>query len=132
MIYLDPSALVALTVLDDRGRALARWLNAGPGRAAVTSVLSDVEVPALLRETHADALPHLPRTLAAVSRCVLSDTVRHLAGVLGSHPDTRLGPTVAVHVATALVVLGRDAEAFVTHDPVVARAAAARGLRVRP
>lgn len=132
MIYLDPSALVALTVLDDRGRALARWLNDDPDRLAVTSVLSDVEVASALRRADPELLVHLPRTMATVATCALTVPVRHLAGVLGGHPDTQLDPTVAVHVATALVVLGRDAEAFISHDPATARAAAARGLRVRP
>ena len=132
MIYLDPSALIALVILDRRGRALARWLNTDPGRAVVTSVLSEVEVPAALRRDHPGALEHLPRTIASVARCALSSPVRDLAGVLGGHPDTRLDPTVAVHVATALVVLGRDAQAFVTYDTASAGAAAARGLHVRP
>lgn len=132
MIYLDPSALLALVVLDPPGRALARWLNADPGREALTSVLSEVEVFAAVGRDHPDLLVHVPRTLAAVSTCVLHAPVRHLAGVLGAHPSTRLDPAVAVHLATALVVLGREAEAFVTHDPATAAAAAARGLRVLP
>lgn len=132
MIYLDPSALVTLVVLDTRGRALARWLNSDPDRAVVTSVLSDVEVSAAVRLDHPELLAHLPRTMAPVARCALDSTVRDLAGVLGGYAATRLAPTVAVHVATALVVLGRDARAFVTYETATADAATARGLRVRP
>lgn len=129
MIYLDPSAIVALTVRDDRGRELARWLNADAHSVVLTSVLSEVEAASTLRREHPGRVHHLPRTLAAINRYALDDTVRTLAGALASSTTTSV--TAAVHVATALIVLGDDTRAFVTFDPGTARAAAARHLPVR-
>ena len=131
MIYLDAGAVVALTVRGTRGRALARWLNHDPGRVVLTSVLTEVQATAELRCHHPERLVDLPHVLAGTSRYALDAPVRHLAGILAGHPG---GPPLpwpaAVHVATALVVLGPHAAAFVTDDPATARAATARHLPV--
>lgn len=125
MIYVDPSAVVALVHNDTRGRALARWLNARPSAVVLTSVLTEVEAAALLRTSAPELLVHLPGVLRSVSRYELEPAVRALAAQLSSTTVS-----TAVHVATALTVLGADVEAFITYDRVTADAAVEHGLPV--
>lgn len=89
----------------------------------MTSVLTEVEAAATLQREHPEHVAHLPRTLAATHRYALDDAVRTLAGAIAGR--TPASTSAAIHVATALVVLGRDATAFHTLDPATARAAAA-------
>lgn len=126
MIYLDPSAIVLLVENGPRGRALARWLNDRIPGVVLTSVLSEVEAAGRLGREHPELLVHLPAVLRATSRYEVDPDVRTLAGSLAQ----RGGIAAAVHVATALVVLGENVEAYVTDDDATAALAAEHYLPV--
>jgi len=59
MLYLDTSALVKLIRPEPESAALTAWLNARAGEAAVTSALTEVELPRAIRRS-------APGQLAAV------------------------------------------------------------------
>jgi len=126
VIYLDPSAIVLLVENGHRGRSLARWLNDRIPGVVLTSVLSEVEATGRLRREHPELLVHLPAVLRATSRYEVDPDVRTLAGALAG----KVGIAAAIHVATALVVLGESTEAFVTDDDATATLAAEHHLPV--
>ncbi len=127
MIYVDPTALLAMVQRQRRGRALARWLNEDRRRVVLTSVLSEIELHRALRVNSPDLLPLCTAMLGRVNRYEVDREVRLVTASFG--PD--VSTTSAVHVATALVVLGERAEAFVTYDRDLAVVARSCGLPVR-
>ncbi len=118
MIYLHTSALLRLIHQDAEGLALGEWLNERCTEVILTSVISEVELTHTLRRTQPDRVPQIPALLAKISTYEVDELVRRVAA---GTPDATLSS--ALHVATALVVLGAQAQAFVTYDPAVARTA---------
>jgi len=129
VIYLDSCALVKLIRPEQGSAELVTWLNANSAETAVTSELSEVEVPRALRRNAPARLASMPVVLAQVNRVEMDAAVRATAG---AYPDPNLRSLDAVHLATAdiLVASGKTISAFVTYDKRLAAAAADAGLTV--
>ena len=129
MIYLDSSAVVKMIRPEPESRDLVDWLN-GQNEAAVTSVLTEVEVPRALRRCGPVYLAAMPGVLAGISRVEMDASVRATAA---AYVTDTLRSLDAIHVATAdvLVASGKTVSAFVTYDRRQAVAVSAVGIEVR-
>ena len=122
--YVDSSALVKLAVREPESAALRRYL--GRPRPLVSSALARTEGMQALLPFGSVAVRRGRDVLARVDLLRLSDRVLDAAGAL---TPADLRSLDAIHLASA-VQLGSDLRSFVTYDERLARAAAARGLRV--
>jgi predicted nucleic acid-binding protein len=125
MLYLDTAALVKLVRREAESDALADWLATRTGTPWVTSTLAEVELGRALRRTEPDLISAIPALLARLYLCEIDATVRATAAAL-SEPTLRT--LDAIHLATALVVLGDDLTAFVTYDQRLLSSAQNRAL----
>lgn len=112
MIYVDDTALVEIARRTDTGRALARRLNENMTQAVLTSVLSEVQLAWALGGDPVGA-----SLLRRVSRYEIDADVRVAAAVIGGRAGTNIGLDTAIHVGTALVVLGDTCTGFATTVP---------------
>jgi predicted nucleic acid-binding protein len=115
MIYLDTSALVKLIRPEVESAELAAWLNVRQSEHAVTSKLTEVELPRALRREEPARLAAVPSVLARLNRFDIDDAVRATAD---AYPHRHLRSLDAIHLATAdhLVASGKTLTAFVTYD----------------
>jgi uncharacterized protein len=129
VIYLDTSAIIKLARVEDESAALAQWLNDHGDEAAVTSQLSEVEVPRALRRVRPDLLAEGVEVLAGLTRIAISDAVRADAG---AYPHTNLRSLDAIHLATAehLIKSGKALTAMVAYDKRLADIATELGITV--
>jgi uncharacterized protein len=127
MLYLDTSALVKLVRPETESAALAAWLNARAGEAAVTSTLTEVELPRAIRRSSPDKLAGVAPVLARLARFEIDTAVRATAA---AYTDPGLRSLDAIHLATAdqLRSSGKTISGFVTYDSRLAQAAAAAGF----
>lgn len=125
MLYLDTAALVKLVRREAESDALADWLAERTDAPWVTSVLAEVELGRALRRTEPDLLSAVPAVLARLYRCEIDATVRATAAAFS---DPALRTLDALHLATALVVLGDELTGFVTYDQRLLESAQDRGL----
>ena len=126
MIYLDSAAVVKLVRQEPSTAALVAWLNARTNIPLVSSVLVEIEVPRALRRNDPASLPAVPSTLARINRLEVDATVRATAASL---PDPQLRSLDAIHLATALQVVGQ-LQSFVTYDGRLLSFAQLAGLPV--
>ena len=126
MIYLDSAAVVKLVRHEPSTAALVAWLNARTNIPLVSSVLVEIEVPRALRRNDPASLPAVPSTLARINRLEVDATVRAIAASL---PDPQLRSLEAIHLATALQVVGQ-LQSFVTYDGRLLSFAQLAGLPV--
>jgi predicted nucleic acid-binding protein len=115
MIYLDTSAIVKLIRPEAESAELIAWLNDHRSEHAVTSKLTEVELPRALRREEPTRLAAVPAVLARLDRFEIDDAVRATAG---AYPHAHLRSLDAIHLATAdhLVASGKTLSAFVTYD----------------
>lgn len=127
MLYLDTSALVKLVRPEQESAALADWLNARAGEAAVTSTLTEVELPRAIRRSSPGELAGVTAVLARLARFEIDAAVRATAA---AYTDPSLRSLDAIHLATAdqLRASGKAISAFVTYDGRLAQAAEAAGF----
>lgn len=83
-----------------------------------------MELTHSVRRSRPEQLPDVALTLAKISTYEVDATVRHLASII----DAEM--TVALHVATALIVLGDECQGFITYDPSTAKVATRHHLPV--
>jgi len=126
VIYLDSAAVVKLVRHEPSTAALVAWLNARTNIPLVSSVLVEIEVPRALRRNDPASLPAVPSTLARINRLEVDATVRATAASL---PDPQLRGLDAIHLATALQVVGQ-LQSFVTYDGSMLSFAQLAGLPV--
>jgi uncharacterized protein len=127
MLYLDTSALVKLVRPEPESTALAAWLNSRAGEAAVTSALSEVELPRAIRRADPARLAGVAAVLARLARFEIDAAVRATAA---AYTDPALRFLDAIHLATAdqLRSSGKTISAFVTYDSRLAQAAGSAGF----
>jgi predicted nucleic acid-binding protein len=127
MLYLDTSALVKLIRPELESAALTAWLNARAGEAAVTSALTEVELPRAIRRSAPGQLAAVSPVLARLARFEIDAAVRATAA---AYTDPDLHSLDAIHLATAdqLRAAGKTISSFVTYDSRLARAAQAAGF----
>jgi len=127
MIYLDTSAIVKLIRPEAESDDLVEWLNRRQAESAVTSKLTEVELPRALRREEPARLAAVPAVLARLARFEIDDAVRTTAG---AYPHPVLRSLDAIHLATAghLVASGKSLTAFVTYDSRLATIARDVGL----
>jgi uncharacterized protein len=124
MIYLDSSALVKLALTEPESAALIRYLAERSDQAVVSSALHRTEVLRAIWVAEPGALTRGVRLVRRIGRVALSTEVLDNAATL---PPQRLGPTDAIHLASALAIR-RDLSAFVAYDKRLLDAAAEAGL----
>jgi uncharacterized protein len=125
MIYLDRSALLKIVAAEPESSALFAFLERHPER--VTSAVARVEVQRAIRRARGTDRA-LERARSLFDRLALV-TVDDLVVAAASELEPReLEATDAIHLATAASLQGLDA--FVTYDPILARAAEREGLVV--
>jgi uncharacterized protein len=127
MLYLDTAALVKLVRRETESDALADWLTERSDAPWVTSTLAEVELGRALRRTDPELLSGVPALLPRLYRCEIDATVRATAAAFS---DPALRTLDAIHLATALVVLGDELTAFVTYDQRLLASAQDRGFPV--
>ena len=127
MLYLDTAALVKLVRRETESDALANWLTERSDAPWVTSTLAEVEMGRALRRTDPELLSGVPALLPRLYRCEIDATVRATAAAFS---DPALRTLDAIHLATALVVLGDELTAFVTYDQRLLASAQDRGFPV--
>jgi predicted nucleic acid-binding protein len=127
MLYLDTAALVKLVRRENESDALADWLTERSDTPWVTSTLAEVELGRALRRTEPELLSSVPALLARLYRCEIDATVRATAAAFSDPAPRTLD---AIHLATALVVLGDELTAFVTYDQRLLTSAQDRGFPV--
>jgi uncharacterized protein len=127
MLYLDTSALVKLVRPEAESAALAMWLNARAGEAAVTSTLTEVELPRAIRRSSPGRLTDVAAVLARLARFEIDAAVRATAA---AYTDPGLRSLDAIHLATAdhLRSSGKTISSFVTYDSRLAQAAMSAGF----
>jgi len=127
MLYLDTSALVKLVRPETESAALATWLNARAGEAAVTSTLTEVELPRAIRRSSPGMLTDVAAVLARLARFEIDAAVRATAA---AYTDPGLRSLDAIHLATAdhLRSSGKTISSFVTYDSRLAQAAMSAGF----
>ena len=121
MIYLDSSALVKLALTEPESAALTRYLTERSDQAVVSSALHRTEVLRAIWVAEPGALPRGVRLVRRIGRVALSTEVLDNAATL---PPQRLGPTDAIHLASALAIR-RDLSAFVAYKRLLDAAAEA-------
>jgi predicted nucleic acid-binding protein len=126
MIYLDSSALVKLALTEPESAALIEFLSERADQAMVSSALHRTEVLRAIWQAEPGALTRGVRLVRRVGRVALSNEVLDNAATL---PPQRLGPTDAIHLASALAIR-RDLSAFVAYDKRLLDAAAEAGLPI--
>jgi predicted nucleic acid-binding protein len=126
MIYLDSSALVKLALTEPESAALIEYLSERADQAMVSSALHRTEVLRAIWQAEPGALTRGVRLVRRVGRVALSNEVLDNAATL---PPQRLGPTDAIHLASALAIR-RDLSAFVAYDKRLLDAAAEAGLPI--
>jgi hypothetical protein len=126
MIYLDSSALVKLALTEPESAALIEFLSERADQAMVSSALHRTEVLRAIWQAEPGALTRGVRLVRRVGRVALSTEVLDNAATL---PPQRLGPTDAIHLASALAIR-RDLSAFVAYDKRLLDAAAEAGLPI--
>jgi hypothetical protein len=126
MIYLDSSALVKLALTEPESAALTHYLTERSDQAVVSSALHRTEVLRAIWVAEPGALPRGVRLVRRIGRVALSTEVLDNAATL---PPQRLGPTDAIHLASALAIR-RDLSAFVAYDKRLLDAAAEAGLPI--
>jgi uncharacterized protein len=126
MIYLDSSALVKLALTEPESAALIEYLSERADQAMVSSALHRTEVLRAIWQAEPGALTRGVRLVRRVGRVALSTEVLDNAATL---PPQRLGPTDAIHLASALAIR-RDLSAFVAYDKRLLDAAAEAGLPI--
>ena len=126
MIYLDSSALVKLALTEPESGALIEYLSDRADQAMVSSALHRTEVLRAIWLAEPGALTRGVRLVRRVGRVALSTEVLDNAATL---PPQRLGPTDAIHLASALAIR-RDLSAFVAYDKRLLDAAAEAGLPI--
>jgi predicted nucleic acid-binding protein len=124
MIYLDSSALVKLALTEPESAALIHYLAEHSDQAVVSSALHRTEVLRAIWVAEPGALTRGVRLVRRIGRVALSTEVLDNAATL---PPQRLGPTDAIHLASALAIR-RDLSAFVAYDKRLLDAAAEAGL----
>ena len=124
MIYLDSSALVKLALTEPESAALIHYLAERSDQAVVSSALHRTEVLRAIWVAEPGALTRGVRLVRRIGRVALSTEVLDNAATL---PPQRLGPTDAIHLASALAIR-RDLSAFVAYDKRLLDAAADAGL----
>ena len=124
MIYLDSSALVKLALTEPESAALIHYLAERSDQAVVSSALHRTEVLRAIWVAEPGALTRGVRLVRRIGRVALSTEVLDNAATL---PPQRLGPTDAIHLASALAIR-RDLSAFVAYDKRLLDAAAEAGL----
>lgn len=124
MIYLDSSALVKLALTEPESAALITYLSERADQALVSSALHRTEVLRAIWQAEPGALTRGVRLVRRIGRVALSTEVLDNAATL---PPQRLGPTDAIHLASALAIR-RDLSAFVAYDKRLLDAAAEAGL----
>jgi predicted nucleic acid-binding protein len=127
MLYLDTSALVKLVRPEPQSSALAAWLNARAGEAAVTSTLTEVELVRAIRGSSPGRLADVAAVLARLARFEIDAAVRASAA---AYTDPALRSLDAIHLATAdqLRSSGKTISGFVTYDSRLAQAASSAGF----
>jgi len=126
MIYLDSSALVKLALTEPESAALIHYLAERSDQAVVSSALHRTEVLRAIWVAEPGALTRGVRLVRRIGRVALSTEVLDNAATL---PPQRLGPTDAIHLASALAIR-RDLSAFVAYDKRLLDAAAEAGLPI--
>jgi len=126
VIYLDSSALVKLALTEPESAALIDYLSERADQAMVSSALHRTEVLRAIWLAEPGALTRGVRLVRRVGRVALSTEVLDNAATL---PPQRLGPTDAIHLASALAIR-RDLSAFVAYDKRLLDAAAEAGLPI--
>jgi hypothetical protein len=126
VIYLDSSALVKLALTEPESAALTRYLTERSDQAVVSSALHRTEVLRAIWVAEPGALPRGVRLVRRIGRVALSTEVLDNAA---TQPPQRLGPTDAIHLASALAIR-RDLSAFVAYDKRLLDAAAEAGLPI--
>ena len=124
MIYLDSSALVKLALTEPESAALISYLAERSDQAVVSSALHRTEVLRAIWVAEPGALTRGVRLVRRIGRVALSTEVLDNAATL---PPQRLGPTDAIHLASALAIR-RDLSALVAYDKRLLDAAAEAGL----
>jgi predicted nucleic acid-binding protein len=124
VIYLDSSALVKLALTEPESAALIEYLSERADQAVVSSALHRTEVLRAIWLAEPGALTRGVRLVRRIGRIALSTEVLDNAATL---PPQRLGPTEAIHLASALAIR-RDLSAFVAYDKRLLDAAAEAGL----
>jgi predicted nucleic acid-binding protein len=127
MLYLDTSALIKLVRPEPESSALAAWLNARAGEAAVTSTLTEVELPRAIRRSSPGRLADVAAVLGRLARFEIDAAVRATAA---AYTDPGLRSLDAIHLATAdqLRSSGKTISGFVTYDSRLAQAASSAGF----
>lgn len=113
MLYLDTAALVKLVRREPESDALADWLAEHTTTPWMTSALAEVELARALQRTEPDLLSAVPALLGRLYRCEIDDVVRSTAAAF---TDPTLRSLDAIHLATALAVLGKELTGFVSYD----------------
>lgn len=128
MIYLDTSSLVKLIRIEPESEALGRWLDERVEMRWITSALTEIELPRVVRAVAPDGLPAVPTLLARLDRFEIDSAVRSTAA---AYPDVALRSLDAMHLATAQTA-GATAPlvAMVVYDKRLAAAATTLGLAV--
>ncbi len=124
MIYLDTSALLCLVLRNEYGLVLGEWLRPRCNDVMLTSVISEVTLTKLVRRQYPEQIAEVALTLAKISSYEVDDLVRKVASAVDAELD------IALHVATATIVLGDQCQAFITYDEATGNAAARHHLPV--
>lgn len=129
MIYLDSCAIVKLVVPEPESRALTDWLREHADEPLVTSMLSEIEVPRVLRRAAPKRLGVVAAVLSRLNRFDIDAPVRATAA---AYVEPTLRSLDAIHLATAdnLVASGNHVSALVTYDKRLAEAATQAGYEV--
>jgi hypothetical protein len=130
VIYVDTCALMKLARQEEASDAFFDWLAARPDEPLVASVLVEVELNRALSRIEPNALPRVPGILSNIIQVEMNAGIRAAAAAF---PDPLLRSLDAIHLATALDIIGKTGmhlSAFVTYDKRLISAARAIGLDV--
>lgn len=124
LLYLDPSAIVKLVVLEPETKALRELLRSWPDR--VSSVIGWIEVERAARRIGPGAVRRARTVFSRISLVELDDQVVRAASAFR---PTEVGTLDAIHLATALS-LGENLGAICAYDARLADAAVAAGAEI--
>jgi predicted nucleic acid-binding protein len=124
LIYLDPSAIVKLVVVEAESDALARWLDDRDEAVLCTSVVGKVELLRAARRWGPATVAAATTVVAEIAQVPLDSAVLELAASIG--PDG-LRSLEALHLASA-ASLGSSLAHLVTYDQRMIEGATTLGL----
>lgn len=125
-IYVDPSALVKLVVVEDESAALRRYFGDFPGDTQFTAALARTElVRAVARRGLSDVIENARLALSRLDLVALNNSVLDAAATMAP-PELRT--LDAIHLAAARTA--PELRAMVTYDSRLAEAAIGAGIAV--